>query len=297
MHTALTLGVAREPHARAGHRDERAVVLAEPEVRAELDRPLGERSRLRALDERQHLGDVGRAEPSTEAARARHRSPNRALAIICEPGSAEAFGPARRPARLAPDHDGGAPGPDELAQRVPGRRRRLVGDGREHGDLGIVAEGEPVAFRYRGLRAGQRVPDGVVEHVHVRASVVTADDARRWSSTTTLRTPRPHRRRRLHDRRGRDRARPRRPSCATRSGGSRASSTSQPQGTAAEGHATLRMYNLLAKDPVFQAMPVHPSVLPIVERLLDRGLPALGDDRDRHRTRRGRRSRCTATTS
>jgi ectoine hydroxylase-related dioxygenase (phytanoyl-CoA dioxygenase family) len=31
------------------------------------------------------------------------------------------------------------------------------------------------------------------------------------------------------------------------------------------------MYNLLAKDPVFQAMPVHPSVLPIVERLLDPG--------------------------
>ena len=44
-----------------------------------------------------------------------------------------------------------------------------------------------------------------------------------------------------------------------------------PRGTAAEGHSTLRMYNLLAKDPVFQAMPVHPSVLPIVERLLDRG--------------------------
>ena len=45
----------------------------------------------------------------------------------------------------------------------------------------------------------------------------------------------------------------------------------QPLGTAAEGAATLRMYNLLVKDPVFQAMPVHPSVLPIVERLLDRG--------------------------
>ena len=71
----------------------------------------------------------------------------------------------------------------------------------------------------------------------------------------------------------------------------------QPLGTAAEGHSTLRMYNLLAKDPVFQAMPVHPSVLPIVERLLDRGLPALGHDRDRHRPGRGRRSRCTATTS
>ncbi len=45
----------------------------------------------------------------------------------------------------------------------------------------------------------------------------------------------------------------------------------QPLGTAAEGIATKRMYNLLAKDPVFQAMPVHPSVLPIVERVLDRG--------------------------
>ncbi len=44
-----------------------------------------------------------------------------------------------------------------------------------------------------------------------------------------------------------------------------------PRETAAEGHATLRMYNLLAKDPVFQAMPVHPSVLPLAERLLDRG--------------------------
>jgi ectoine hydroxylase-related dioxygenase (phytanoyl-CoA dioxygenase family) len=45
----------------------------------------------------------------------------------------------------------------------------------------------------------------------------------------------------------------------------------RPRGTAAEGQATLRMYNLLAKDPVFQAMPVHPNVLPIAERLLDRG--------------------------
>jgi ectoine hydroxylase-related dioxygenase (phytanoyl-CoA dioxygenase family) len=45
----------------------------------------------------------------------------------------------------------------------------------------------------------------------------------------------------------------------------------RPRETAAEGHATLRMYNLLAKDPVFQKMPVHASVLPIVERLLDRG--------------------------
>jgi ectoine hydroxylase-related dioxygenase (phytanoyl-CoA dioxygenase family) len=45
----------------------------------------------------------------------------------------------------------------------------------------------------------------------------------------------------------------------------------RPLETAAEGIATLRMYNLLAKDSVFQSMPVHPSVLPLVERLLDRG--------------------------
>ncbi len=45
----------------------------------------------------------------------------------------------------------------------------------------------------------------------------------------------------------------------------------RPRETAAEGHATLRMYNLLAKDPAFRAMPVHHNVLPIVERLLDRG--------------------------
>ena len=45
----------------------------------------------------------------------------------------------------------------------------------------------------------------------------------------------------------------------------------RPLGTAAEGHSTLRMYNLLAKDRAFQAMPIHPSVLPLVEQLLDRG--------------------------
>jgi ectoine hydroxylase-related dioxygenase (phytanoyl-CoA dioxygenase family) len=45
----------------------------------------------------------------------------------------------------------------------------------------------------------------------------------------------------------------------------------EPLGTEAEGHSTKRMYNLLAKDPVFVAMPIHPAVLPIVERVLDRG--------------------------
>ena len=44
-----------------------------------------------------------------------------------------------------------------------------------------------------------------------------------------------------------------------------------PRGNPAEGYATLRTYNLLAKDPVFQKMPVHDAVLPLVERVLDPG--------------------------
>ena len=44
-----------------------------------------------------------------------------------------------------------------------------------------------------------------------------------------------------------------------------------PRGNAAEGYATLRTYNLLAKDPIFQEMPVHANVLPVVERVLDKG--------------------------
>ncbi len=38
-----------------------------------------------------------------------------------------------------------------------------------------------------------------------------------------------------------------------------------------EGHHTVRIYNLLARDPVFQAVPVHPAVLPVVEGVLDPG--------------------------
>ena len=38
-----------------------------------------------------------------------------------------------------------------------------------------------------------------------------------------------------------------------------------------EGHHTIRIYNLLARDPVFQRVPVFPALLPIVEGVLDRG--------------------------
>mgnify|MGYP001244978984 FL=1 len=43
----------------------------------------------------------------------------------------------------------------------------------------------------------------------------------------------------------------------------------QPRGNRAEGFATKRMYNLLAKDKAFWELPVHPNVLPFAEHLLD----------------------------
>jgi ectoine hydroxylase-related dioxygenase (phytanoyl-CoA dioxygenase family) len=38
-----------------------------------------------------------------------------------------------------------------------------------------------------------------------------------------------------------------------------------------EGTRTTRIYNLLARGPLYQRIPVHASVLPVVERVLDRG--------------------------
>ena len=45
----------------------------------------------------------------------------------------------------------------------------------------------------------------------------------------------------------------------------------QPGGNLFEGSHTIRIYNLLAKHAIFQSVPVHPSVLPIVEGVLDAG--------------------------
>lgn len=44
-----------------------------------------------------------------------------------------------------------------------------------------------------------------------------------------------------------------------------------PAMNAFEGYNTLRVYNLLAHDPIWQQVPVHPAVLPIVEGVLDTG--------------------------
>jgi ectoine hydroxylase-related dioxygenase (phytanoyl-CoA dioxygenase family) len=38
-----------------------------------------------------------------------------------------------------------------------------------------------------------------------------------------------------------------------------------------EGRQTVRVYNLLARDPVFACVPVQPAVLAVVEGVLDRG--------------------------
>ena len=49
----------------------------------------------------------------------------------------------------------------------------------------------------------------------------------------------------------------------------------EPAANSFEGHHTLRLYNLLAFDRVFELVPVHRHVLPIVEGVLDPGLPDL----------------------
>src|ERR1700704_2279324 len=45
----------------------------------------------------------------------------------------------------------------------------------------------------------------------------------------------------------------------------------QPAPNSFEGHHTLRIYNLLAYDDLWQRVPVHGRVLPVVERVLDPG--------------------------
>src|SRR5579871_205735 len=45
----------------------------------------------------------------------------------------------------------------------------------------------------------------------------------------------------------------------------------QPSPNSFEGHHTLRVYNLLAFDDVWQRVPVHPNVLSLVDRVLDPG--------------------------
>lgn len=45
----------------------------------------------------------------------------------------------------------------------------------------------------------------------------------------------------------------------------------RPAGNAFEGTHTVRIYNLLAQGPVYARIPIHDNVLPIVERVLDRG--------------------------
>jgi len=45
----------------------------------------------------------------------------------------------------------------------------------------------------------------------------------------------------------------------------------KPAGNAFEGAHTVRIYNLLARGKVYERIPVHPNVLPIVEGVLDAG--------------------------
>ena len=45
----------------------------------------------------------------------------------------------------------------------------------------------------------------------------------------------------------------------------------RPAGNVFEGSATVRIYNLLARDRVFEQVPVHSEVLPVIEAVIGRG--------------------------
>jgi ectoine hydroxylase-related dioxygenase (phytanoyl-CoA dioxygenase family) len=45
----------------------------------------------------------------------------------------------------------------------------------------------------------------------------------------------------------------------------------RPAGNDFEGAHTVRIYNLLVHGPLYEQIPVHPRVLPVVEQVLDRG--------------------------
>lgn len=45
----------------------------------------------------------------------------------------------------------------------------------------------------------------------------------------------------------------------------------EPAPSSFEGHRTWRTYNLLVHGPLYERIPVHENVLPVVERVLDRG--------------------------
>ena len=68
--------------------------------------------------------------------------------------------------------------------------------------------------------------------------------------------------------------------------GSRRSSGRVPADNLFEGPRTIRIYNLLAHGELYEPIPVHPAVLPVVEGVLDPGLPHLVAVVDRDRPRR-----------
>ena len=237
-------------------------LLVQTEIRAELDGAREERAGPRASDEREHVGDVV------------VREPDEGGIGFADPRGRDHLQP-RKPERNIPlvgdvdvvtaEDDRSAAGPDEPAERAPRVAGGVVGHPGEGRDFGVVADRDAGAFAELGLRTGQRVPDGVVERLHVRDGVMVTlaepaifdhleridvdgytivEDAIEPALVRDLRDTIRHLEHELDVR---------------------------PRETAAEGHATMRMYNLLAKDPLFQVMPVHRSVLPIVERLLDRG--------------------------
>ena len=167
VHTALDLGVARQAHALAGHRDELAVAARSPRYVPSSTVRVEERAGLRALDEREHLGDiVGRRAARTSAS----GSPIALGRDHLQRRKPERRRPTRRAARRssARNRTAAPPGPRSVAQRVPGvapRRRRAapakardlrVVAQREAGALGRTGPADRSARAKRGCRAAPR---------------------------------------------------------------------------------------------------------------------------------------------
>jgi ectoine hydroxylase-related dioxygenase (phytanoyl-CoA dioxygenase family) len=254
------LGVPRQAHALAGHRDQSAVLVTPADVAAELDGSRQEWAGPGELDQVEHVLHVVVAEHGeVRVGRFDRRADDHLLGVELE----RHLPPGRELDRW-PRHDRETVGAHESAEGLPIDGVGFVGYRGERRHVGPVAARATLSLREVRVRARERVPDRVVQGMHVRDPVTVVqtvdldfhlaridadgytivEDAIEPALVTRLRDTI----RRLEG-----------------------ELDLRPRETAAEGIATLRMYNLLAKDPVFQAMPVHAAVLPIVEALLDRG--------------------------
>ena len=174
MQTALDLHESREAKPLTRHGDQLSVP-PDTEIAAELDGPRRERAGLCACDEGQHVRNVLRTE---------HIGIDRigwSLHLVDHLHTLEADFqvPVVGNLDVGPEQHRDPAGADQGRELAPVRWRRLVGQGREWGDLRIEPLRPRPALRERPMRSLQRVPHRVVQHVHGRTivTVVESGDA------------------------------------------------------------------------------------------------------------------------